>query len=196
MGCINRTGAEYSGAAVLVFFTAKNPLQLPVVKSQTRTHTRARTHTYTHTHRALLFIPRNSRKVKADSIEPCTKEDLAIIFPRFVGCRPPATGCTHIRIQSSRVYRELRFPSLSLFLLPPSSPRQPLFYSAPLAWARERVSRLSILFLIFFFAVQAHAECASDLCVSNLCAVYQRKKHFVLKSQRRKRIWNTSCWFS
>lgn len=124
--------------------------------AQQHTYIHTRTHVYS---RALLFIPRNSRKEKADSIEPptCTKEDLPIIFPRFVGCRPPATGCTHIRIQSSRVHRELRSPSLSLFLFLPRLFASPLFYSSPRACERERASSSTLRSLFLSFSPKRNA---------------------------------------
>jgi len=174
VGCINRVGAEYSGAAaVSAFSTAKNPLQLPGAV-ESREHIRA--NTYAHTEPFYLYreIPGRRRQ---DSIKPptCTKEDLPIILPRFVGCRPPATGCTHIRIQSSRIqHRELC--SLLLFLYFSFLPR-PLanpFSIPPLA--RDRQDSL-FSFLSFFLAIQA--ECVLRIFM------FQRRlsgiRYFVLR---------------
>lgn len=98
----------------------------------TRIHTRhTHAHIRTYTPPALLFIPRNSRKEKADSIEPptCTKGGPTYNFPPIRGCRPPATGCTHIRIQSSRAPRTPRSFSFFISLSLPPSLSLPFFLS-------------------------------------------------------------------
>lgn len=66
-------GCRIFGCRFCFATATESPLQLRVQSSRDK-HTRA--NTYTNTTPAHLFIPRNSRKVKADSIEPptCTRK--------------------------------------------------------------------------------------------------------------------------
>lgn len=211
MGCINRAGAEYSGAAASSASPSGKREKVRCKSGCSRAETtRVRTrhtHAYvrTHTPAALLFIPRNSRKEKADSIElpTCTKEGPTHNFPPIRGCRPPATGCTHIRIQSSRgtAKHTALSRSLSLFLslsfslayhpraLSPPAPRCTL----P-SCARSRILRLSYslsyLFFLFFSLFSSLSFCFSPASgdgacrTSNLCFASFAPRRTVISGSR------------
>lgn len=112
------------------------------------------------------------------------KEDLPIIFPRFVGCRPPATGCTHIRIQSSRVHRELF--ALLLFLYFFSSFSLPLVFTASLYFIplpRER-EFLDSLFSFLSFSLRPNGMHTSYFASLFFNIVCRRAERFCFEMTR------------